>query len=94
MIEFGEHLNFQGIGFKSAGSHPRRNATSVKISVYHALNGGWQEIGFRELHFGLKHWHPIIFPELHGSTKSVLFNFDNNHGLEEIQLGEIMFYHL
>ena len=93
MVEFGEHKRFEGIGFKNAGDRPKLNPTRVKISVYHELTGGWTEIGERDLHWGpLKKWHTINFPELHGQTKSVLFNFDNNHGPDEIQLGEIIFY--
>ena len=41
MVEFGEHLNFQGIGFKCAGDHPRRAPTEVRISVFHPLTGTW-----------------------------------------------------
>ena len=94
MVEFAEHLNFKGIGFKSAGDHPRRAPTSVRISVFHALNGGWNEIAFRPLAFGLQKWNMITFPEIHGSTKSVKFDFVNEHKVDGIQLGEIVFFHL
>ena len=94
MVEFGQHITFQGIGFKSAGDHPRRAPTEVKISIFNAMTNTWQEIGFRKLQFGLAAWKCIAFPELAGSTHSVLFHFVNHHGLNEIQLGEIIFYHM
>jgi hypothetical protein len=38
--------------------------------------------------------HTITFPELHGDTKRVRFEFVNLRGKEGIQLGEIIFHHL
>ena len=58
------------------------------------LEGGWREIAFRPLDFGLRNWHKITFPELHGDTKRVRFDFVNTRGKEGIQLGEIIFHHL
>ena len=57
------------------------------------LAGGWHEIAHRQLHFGMNFWHTITFPEIHGDTKKVRFDFHNGHGTEGLQLGEIIFFH-
>jgi len=93
MIEFHQHLNFAGIGFKSAGDHPRRDPTEVRVAVHHPLTNSWQQIAHVKLHFGLQRWHTLNFFEIHGSTRTVKFEFENHHGLSELQLGEIIFYH-
>ena len=92
-IEFAERLEFRGITFKSASDHPRKAPTEVKIWQFHLLEGGWREIAFRPLDFQLKNDHKITFPELHGDTKKVRFDFANTRGKEGIQLGEIIFHH-
>jgi len=92
-IEFAEKLMFRGIGFKSAGDHPRMAPTEVRIFAWNMLAGGWHEIGFRQLNFGMNNWHVITFPEIHGDTKKVQFHFHNGHGKEGVQLGEIIFHH-
>jgi hypothetical protein len=40
-IEFSDRLIFHGIGFKSAGDHPGKAPTHVKIFVWHSWEGGW-----------------------------------------------------
>jgi hypothetical protein len=92
-IEFAGPLVFHGIGFRSAGDHPRKSPTECRIFVYHALNGGWNEIGFRVLEFGLKPFTLLEFPELHGETRMVRFEFHNNRNVKGVQLAEIIFYH-
>jgi len=92
-IEFHEKIAFRGIGFKSAGDHPRKSPSEVRILAWNMLAGGWHEIGHRQLHFGLGLWHTITFPEIHGDTKKVQFHFHNGHGTEGLQLGEIIFFH-
>ena len=92
-IEFAERLQFRGITFKSAGDHPRMAPTVVNIRQWHPLQGGWIEVGRRELDFGMRNWHRITFPELHGDTKKMRFEFANLRGKEGIQLGEILFHH-
>lgn len=57
------------------------------------LELGWREIAHRKLEFGLKTDFIIEFPEIHGDTKKVKFNFHNQHGTEGLQLGEIIFFH-
>ena len=84
MIEFNQHLSFQGIGIKSANDHPRRDPTEVKVNVFHPLTGGWQQIAHVQLKFNFQRWHTLNFPEIHGSTKSVLLDFENHHGLDEL----------
>ena len=81
-VEFAEKLVFKGIGFKSAGDHPRKSPSEVRIHVFHMLEGGWREIAHRQLEFGMRTWHIIEFPEIHGDTKRVKFNFHNQHGTE------------
>jgi hypothetical protein len=93
-VEFAERIPFQGIGFKSAGDHPRKSPTNVRIWVWHLLRGGWEEIAFRELDFGLANWKTIEFPMIHGDTKKVRFEFHNDRKMTGVQLGEIIFYHL
>jgi hypothetical protein len=93
-VEFAEKLHVQGIGFKSAGDHPRKSPTHVRIHVWHLLEGGWREIGHRQLEFGMAFWQKIEFPEIHFEAKKVKFDFHNNRNIQGIQLGEIMFYHL
>ena len=39
-------------------------------------------------------WHTLTFPELQGSTTMVRFDFENQKGHDEMQLGEIIFYQL
>jgi hypothetical protein len=58
-IEFPDKLNFKGIGFKSAGDHPKMAPTEVRIEIWHLLQGGWVDIGKRELNFGMRNWHTI-----------------------------------
>ena len=91
-IEFHEKKEFKGIGFKSAGDHPREAPTEVKI-FEHKMIGGWHEIGHHQLDFHLKNHEEIIFPMVHGDTKKVRFEFHNNRGKEGLRLAEIMFYH-
>jgi len=76
-IEFAAKIEFKGIGFKSAGDHPRRSPSEVRIHVFHALEGGWHEIAHRQLEFGMRTLHTIDFPEIHGDTKRVKFDFHN-----------------
>jgi hypothetical protein len=92
-VDFSEKLKFTGIGFKSAGDHPRMAPTDVRIEIWHVLEGGWVDLGKRELNFGHKNWHTLEFPEIHGETKKVRFHFNNNRSEKGIQLGEIIFYH-
>jgi hypothetical protein len=47
-----------------------------------------------QLRFEFQRWHTLNFPAVHGQSRSVLFDFENHHGLNELQLGEIIFYHL
>ena len=91
-IEFHEKRVFQGLGFKSAGDHPRQAPTEVKVFEHRPI-GGWIEIGHHQLDFHLENHREIIFPLCHGDTKRVRFEFHNNRGMEGIRLGEIMFYH-
>jgi hypothetical protein len=79
-IEFNEKLMFKGIGFKNAGDHAHKSPSEVKIHVWHIIEGGWHEIAHRKLEYGFKTWHTIDFPEIHGDTKKVKFNFHNEHG--------------
>ena len=65
-IEFNEKLVFKGIGFKSASDHPRKSPSEVKVHVWHMLELGWMRTDFI-----------IEFPEIHGDTKKVKFNFHN-----------------
>ena len=90
-IDFHDKLDFKGIGFKSAGDHPRRCPTSVKIFEHKLM--GWHELGHLQLDFGMHNWHTINFPHIHGDTKKMRFEFHNAHGTEGMHLGEIIFYH-
>jgi hypothetical protein len=92
-IEFGDKLIFKGIGFKSAGDHPRKSPTHVKIFVWHLITLGWHEIAARPLEFNGRNWFKVEFPEIHGETKKVRFEFHNDRKMDGCQLGEIMFYH-
>jgi hypothetical protein len=42
MVEFQQPLSFQGIGFKSANDHPRRDPQEVRVSVHNPLTNQWQ----------------------------------------------------
>jgi len=46
-IEFAERLMFRGISFRSAGNHPKKAPTEVKVWQIHMLEGGWRDIGLR-----------------------------------------------
>jgi hypothetical protein len=83
-VEFAERLHVQGIGFKSAGDHPRKSPTEVRIHQWHLLEGGWREVAHRHLDFGMQFWHKIEFPEIHFDTKKVKFEFHNNRNIQGI----------
>jgi len=77
MIEFYQHLSFNGIGFKSANDEPKRDPTEVKINVFNQEKNGWELIAQVQLRFLQQRWNTLKFPDIRGQTKSVLCEFDN-----------------
>jgi len=50
-IEFPTRVRFQGIGLKSAGDHPNRSPTMVRISSIDPITSMETVIGFKQLKF-------------------------------------------
>ena len=92
MIEFHQHLSFRGIAFKSANDCPHRDPKEVRVNVHNPATNNWQQVAHVKLNFNSQRWHTINFFEIHGNSRSVLFDFENP-GVNEVQLGEIIFYY-
>ena len=87
----GPVLNFRGFGFKSANDCPHRDPDEVKISTFDSVFNQWVPIATCKLNFTSR-WQTLQFPGIHGSTRSLIFDFVNKKGHTEIQLGEIILY--
>jgi hypothetical protein len=76
-IEFQNTMSFRGIDIKSAGDHPKRAPTMVRVTTLDEETQKWNEIGFAQMNFGENLWHTLKFPNMQGEGRVVRFNFTN-----------------
>lgn len=85
----GEELEINGLGFKSANDCPERDPH--KIEVYYLVDGDYKKLGHVHPEFHGQRWKTVAYSGFNAKSSSFKFVFCNNK-INQLQLGEIIFY--
>jgi hypothetical protein len=89
-IDFTEAITFSGFGYRMANDVPNRDPSVITAFYWDASNDKWVQV-HQVYPSGLARWAVSKHATIMSAAKKFKFSFFNNK-MNEIQLGEIIFY--